>query len=128
MRILVGLVWLILFLLMFGFALNNTAPAELRFFAGAVWRAPLVAVLLVFFVVGVVFGFLAMLPLWFRQRLELRRLRKAGGVDQGNGPSRAGAAAQGGSAKAGANGGPGAQGSNGADTLQSVAQVARTTN
>ncbi len=77
MRIFLGAIWLIVFILLFGFALNNTDPAQLHFFAGAVWQAPLVAVLLVFFVAGVVFGFLAMLPIWFRQRLELRRLRRS---------------------------------------------------
>lgn len=102
MRYLVGLVWLLLFLCLFGFALNNTAPAELRFFAGATWRAPLVALLLMFFVAGVAFGFLAMLPGWFRQRLELRRLRKAAATAA---PAASGAA----------------------ESLQSVAQGARTT-
>lgn len=126
-RILIGLVWLVLFILLFGFALNNTAPAELRFFAGAVWRAPLVVVLLVFFFGGVVFGFLAMLPIWFRQRLELRRLRKEAGSAAGPGARVPGAAR--GTAGAGNGGNIGGNGSgNGPDTLQSVAQVARTTN
>jgi putative membrane protein len=80
MRILIGFFWLVLFVLLFGFALHNTAPADLRFFAGMEWRAPLVALLLVFFLAGVAFGFLAMLPLWFRQRLALRRLRRAASV------------------------------------------------
>lgn len=105
MRLLLGLVWLVLFFLLFGFALNNTAPTDLRFFAGFEWRAPLVALLLVFFVAGVAFGFLAMLPLWFRQRLELRRLRRAP-------PAPPAATAE----KAAT-----------PESIQSVAQVARTT-
>lgn len=107
MRIFLGALWLIVFLLLFGFALNNTAPAELHFFAGAVWQAPLVALLLLFFVAGVVFGFLAMLPLWFRQRLELRRLRKSQAAQ---------VQPQAGSATAAA-----------PESIQSVAQGARTT-
>ncbi|MGA2552643.1 MAG: LapA family protein [Burkholderiaceae bacterium] len=76
MRILALALWLILFVVLFGFAVSNTAPAELHLY-GVVWQAPLIALLLVFFIVGVAFGFLAMLPTWFRLRMELRRLRKA---------------------------------------------------
>ena len=106
MRIVAGILWLIVFVLLFGFALNNTAPAELRFFAQAVWRAPLVALLLVFFFAGVAFGFVAMLPAWFRQRLELRRLRPSAADRVASVPGKPGVAAE---------------------SIQSVAQGARTT-
>lgn len=77
MRIIVWALWLLLFLLFFGFALNNTEPTTLHFFSGWTWQAPLVALLLAFFFGGVVFGLLAMLPTWFRLRLQIRRLKKA---------------------------------------------------
>jgi putative membrane protein len=76
MRILALALWLILFVVLFGFAVSNTSPAELHLY-GILWQAPLIALLLVFFIVGVAFGFLAMLPTWFRLRMEVRRLRKA---------------------------------------------------
>jgi putative membrane protein len=108
MRILAFALWLILFVVLFGFAVSNTAPAELHLY-GAVWQAPLIALLLVFFIVGVAFGFLAMLPTWFRLRMEVRRLRKARRDAQtaekpSTSPER-----------------------KGPDTIQSVAQGARTT-
>ncbi len=76
MRILALALWLILFVVLFGFAVSNTTPAELHLY-GILWQAPLIALLLVFFIVGVAFGFLAMLPAWFRLRMEVRRLRQA---------------------------------------------------
>ncbi len=78
MRIIVGALWLILFLVLFAFAVNNTAPTDLHFFAGMSWKAPLIALLLAFFVAGFVFGFVALMPGWVRQRVEIRRLRKMG--------------------------------------------------
>lgn len=108
MRILALALWLILFVVLFGFAVNNTAPAELHLY-GALWQAPLIALLLVFFIVGVAFGFLAMLPAWFRLRMEVRRLRRA----------RQDAQVQGAPDAAPLRPGP--------DSIQSVAQGARTT-
>ena len=76
MRIIVGALWLVLFLILFAFAVNNTAPADLHFFAGMSWSAPLIALLLAFFVAGFVCGFVALMPTWVRLRVELRRLRR----------------------------------------------------
>lgn len=76
MRIIIWALWLLLFLLFFGFALNNVEVTTLHFFSGWAWQAPLIALLLAFFFAGVVFGFLAMLPTWLRLRLEIRRLKK----------------------------------------------------
>ena len=76
MRIVVGALWLIVFVVLFAFAVNNTATVELRFFAGMVWQAPLIALLLFFFLGGVVFGFTALVPSWVRQRVEIRRLKR----------------------------------------------------
>ena len=77
MRIVVGALWLIVFVVLFAFAVNNTATVELRFFAGMVWQAPLIALLLFFFLGGVVFGFTALMPSWIRQKVELRRLKRS---------------------------------------------------
>ncbi len=76
MRIIIGALWLVLFLILFAFAVNNTAETDLHFFAGMGMRAPLIALLLAFFIAGFVFGTIALLPAWVRQRVELRRLRR----------------------------------------------------
>ena len=76
MRIVVGALWLIVFVVLFAFAVNNTATVELHFFAGLVWQAPLIALLLFFFLGGVVFGFTALMPSWVRQKVELRRFKR----------------------------------------------------
>jgi len=76
MRILIGALWLILFVVLFAFAVNNTAATDLDFFAGMGVHAPLIALLLAFFVGGFVFGFIALLPAWVRQRVEIRRLKR----------------------------------------------------
>jgi len=73
--------WLIrlaVFLVMMGFALSNTDTATLRFFGipQFEWRAPLVLFLLIFFAVGTLLGALATVPIVFRQRRELARLRR----------------------------------------------------
>ncbi len=76
MRALSWILKLLLFLLLLGFALKNTAPVEVRFFLGQVWQAPLSLVLFLAFVAGAVVGVAAALSLAYRQRRELRRLRR----------------------------------------------------
>lgn len=114
MRIIVGALWLVLFLILFAFAVNNTAATNLHFFAGMSWSAPLIALLLAFFVAGFVCGFVALMPTWVRQRVELRRLRrlaprKPDSVPVGASPART----------------PTTEES--ADAIQSIARGARTT-
>ena len=48
----------------------------LRFWFDLAWPAPLVALLLAFFVAGAVFGLLAMLGAHIAQRREIARLRR----------------------------------------------------
>jgi uncharacterized integral membrane protein len=108
MRVLVWAFWLVLFVLFFGFALNNTAHAELYFFSGWSWQAPLIALLLAFFLGGVVSGMAAMLPTWLRLRLEIRRLKKSLLRDPPSADAGAGSVAQ-------------------VKAIQTVAQGARTT-
>jgi len=113
MRIIVGALWLVLFLILFAFAVNNTAPANLHFFAGMSWSAPLIALLLAFFVAGFACGFIALMPTWVRLRVELRRLRRRAPLKADDGPAA-------GSARV-----PTSEES--ADKIQSIARGARTT-
>ena len=76
MRYLVWLLRIVLFLLLLGFAIKNDQPVVLRYFFGYEWQISLVAVLLLFFAVGVGTGVAAMLGDMFRQRRELAALRK----------------------------------------------------
>lgn len=76
MKILVWGLRLVVFLLLFVFALQNTEPANVRLLFGQVWQAPLVMVLMLFFAGGALFGVLALLGLVFRQRRELARLKR----------------------------------------------------
>jgi uncharacterized integral membrane protein len=117
MRIIVGALWLVLFLVLFAFAVNNTALTDLHFFAGMGTKAPLIALLLAFFIAGFAAGFIALMPAWVRQRVEIRRLRRAVAkpVDTASvNASRAGASGNGNQAAT--------------DVMQSVARGARTTN
>ena len=67
---------ILLFLLLFGFALKNTDPVIVRFYLGSQWEAPLAMVVLVFFGVGAVAGVIACLTYVYRQRREILQLRK----------------------------------------------------
>jgi putative membrane protein len=69
-------IWVILFIVFFGFALKNTQEASLRFFFNYEVRAPLVLLLLGFFVAGAVLGILAMTPTVVRHRRNLSSHRK----------------------------------------------------
>ena len=73
-----ALLWasrVLLFLLLFAFAIKNTDLVSVRFFLGAVWHAPLVIVMLVFFVAGATLAVLAMLGTFFRLRRQLGELK-----------------------------------------------------
>ena len=67
---------LLLFLLLFGFALKNADPVAVRFFLGARWEASLALVVLVFFGMGVAAGVVAAFSYIYRQRREILQLRK----------------------------------------------------
>ncbi len=66
----------ILFILLLGFAVKNSDIVTLRYYLGYQWQAPLVLVILMFFVAGAVVGVAACMGYLFRQRRELTRLRK----------------------------------------------------
>ena len=77
MRLIAWIVRVMLFLAALGFALSNTGLTELRFFGVDVARrAPLVIFLLAFFAAGTAMGLLGVVPMLFRQRREIARLRR----------------------------------------------------
>ena len=67
---------ILLFVLLFGFALKNSDPVTVRFYLGAQWEASLALVVLVFFAVGVAAGVIACFAYVYRQRREILQLRK----------------------------------------------------
>ena len=77
MRLLTWAIRIALFVVLLAFAARNTEPVTLRFYFDLAWQAPLVAVLLAFFVGGAVLGLLAMVGTWFAQRREIARLQGA---------------------------------------------------
>ena len=59
-----------LLLVFFLFAQKNFEMTSLRFYFDLEWRAPLILMLLVFFVLGVILTLLALLPRLLRQRRD----------------------------------------------------------
>ena len=82
MRYLNWLLRVILFLILFGFAVKNDQPVVLRYFFGYEWQASLVLILLLFFAVGTGVGALSVLGNIFRQRREIAMLKRE--LDQKN--------------------------------------------
>lgn len=76
MKIISRIIWAIIFVLFFGFALKNTQEASLRFFFDSEARGPLVLLLLAFFVSGAALGILAVMPTLFRHRRDLSKCKK----------------------------------------------------
>jgi lipopolysaccharide assembly protein A len=62
------LVALVLFFLLFAFALNNQSKIQVNLLFGLSRQLPLILVILMAFAVGMVAGILGMLPHWLRQR------------------------------------------------------------
>ena len=77
MRYVMWLLKAAIFFTLFAFALNNQHEAEVNFFFGASWRAPLVLVVLAAFAIGLLVGALGMVPRWWRHRSEVRRAEAA---------------------------------------------------
>ena len=80
MRILVWAFRALIFFTLFAFALNNQQLANVRWFFGVEWHAPMVIVVLVVFAAGCALGVLAMVPSWWRHRREALRLAPASAV------------------------------------------------
>lgn len=77
MKIISRIMAAILFVAFFGFALKNDQIVTLQYFFGYAQSAPLVILLLVFFLCGAVLGVLAMVPMLFRHRRDISRHKKA---------------------------------------------------
>jgi uncharacterized integral membrane protein len=78
MRTIVWLVRAAVFFTLFAFALNNQHEAQVRWFFGYEWRAPMVFIVLAAFGLGCAFGIFAMVPSWWRHRRMARnRMRRA---------------------------------------------------
>lgn len=80
MKVLVWLVRGIVFVAVFGLAVKNSGPVDLRFYLDSAWQAPLSVVILVAFAAGVAVGLTAAVVMIVRQGRELRRLRGRGGT------------------------------------------------
>ncbi len=76
MRYFGWVVKILIFVLVLGFALQNSQPVSLHYFFGYVWEAPLVVLLLTALLFGSLLGLLALLPTLFRLRRERAKLRK----------------------------------------------------
>jgi putative membrane protein len=74
MRFLIWLLRVIVFVALFGLAVKNSAPVELRFYLDGVWQAPLSLVILAAFFAGAVIGLTATVVTLVRQGRELRHL------------------------------------------------------
>lgn len=77
MRYLSGLLKVVLFFFLLGFAVKNSELVTLRYYFGYQWQLPLVLIILIFLAVGAALGVAACLGYLFRQRRELNRLRQA---------------------------------------------------
>lgn len=77
MRYLSGLLKVVLFFFLLGFAVKNSELVTLRYYFGYQWQLPLVLIILIFLALGAALGVAACLGYLFRQRRELNRLRQA---------------------------------------------------
>lgn len=77
MRYLIWALRLLVFIVVLMFALKNTGPVEVNFYADYVLQnVPLIVVMLVAFVIGTIFGLLLTVPAAMRRRREAVRLRR----------------------------------------------------
>lgn len=77
MRYLVWILRFVVFVVVLMFALKNTGPVDVSFFADqVVTGVPLIIVMLVVFILGIVFGFLVLVPTLLRKRRESIKLRR----------------------------------------------------
>ena len=76
MRAIIWIIRLLLFFLLFGFAIKNDHLVTLNFFFGIQWQLPLVFVILVTFAAGALIGVTATLASMMRQRREISQLRR----------------------------------------------------
>lgn len=77
MRALIWSLRILVFLVLFAFAVKNTDPVAVRLFFGAAWQVPLIVALFLFFLAGVLAALLAVARPFVRLRRELAAARKA---------------------------------------------------
>ena len=75
MKVLVWLLRVLVFIAIFGLAVKNSGPVDLRFYLDGAWQAPLSVVILVAFAAGAAIGLTAAVVMIVRQQREIRRLR-----------------------------------------------------
>ncbi len=66
----------VIFLALLMFAIKNNQPVSLHYFFAAEWQTSLVSVLLIFFLLGVVMGIVAMLGRVLQQRRQISQLKQ----------------------------------------------------
>ena len=76
MRYVLWLAAPILFVFFLTLAVKNLDPVVVRYFLGYEWRAPLIFILLIFFIVGAILGIFATLGHIIRQRREISVLKR----------------------------------------------------
>ena len=76
MRFLIWLLRAIVFVLLFGLAIENSGPVVLRAYFESFWRVPLSLVMLVCFAAGAAIGVSAAFATLVRQRRDLGQLRR----------------------------------------------------
>jgi lipopolysaccharide assembly protein A len=76
LRILSAVVWAVVFLVIFLFALKNTDPVTVRFYFEQEWHAPLIMVVVAVFASGAVLGMIALIPAFMRRHRTIARLKK----------------------------------------------------
>ncbi len=76
MRLLIWLLRAVVFVLLFGLAIKNSGPVELRGYFDVAWPAPLSLVMLGCFAAGAAIGVTAAFATLVRQRREIGELRR----------------------------------------------------
>lgn len=76
MRILIWLLRAMIFVALFGLAIKNSEPVDLRLYFDTVWQAPMSIVVLGCFTAGILLGATAAFTAWIRQRHEIGQLRR----------------------------------------------------
>ncbi len=73
LNLFVWLLRIVVFVGLFGLAIKNSGPMELRFFLDQAWTAPISVVILVVFAVGVAVGLTAALGVFLRPGRDKKR-------------------------------------------------------
>lgn len=76
MRIVIWIFRILLFFILFGFAVKNDQLVQLKFFFDAEWQLPLVFVILIAFAIGTIIGVTVTLASLLGKRREIARLRR----------------------------------------------------